>query len=57
MRKADYSLLAELIASELKTCREFNATAEIWRLEFLARNFATMASVDTFAFLKACGIE
>lgn len=58
MRKADYSLLAQLIAAELKTYRGLSSgPARVDSLERLARNFAKGASVDALAFLKACTVE
>lgn len=59
MRKADYALLAAIIACEIKSAEQ-NATSGIFRLETLARiaeNFASLASVNEAEFLKACGLE
>lgn len=59
MRKADYALLAAIIARETKRAEQ-NATSGIFRLETLARiaeNFAALASVNEAEFLKACGIK
>lgn len=61
MRKADYALLAQLI----KKYREHYDSSPITgprcettivALESLAHEFASSASVDKQAFLKACGI-
>ena len=59
MRKADYALLAAIIAREIKSADQ-NATSGIFRLETLARiaeSFAALASVNEAEFLKACGLE
>lgn len=59
MRKADYALLAAIIAREIKSAEQ-NATSGIFRLETIARiaeNFAVLANVNKSEFLKACGLE
>lgn len=59
MRKADYALLARLIANEVKSAEQ-DAQHGIFKLALLARiaeNFAAIASVNKHAFLKACGLE
>ena len=60
MRKIDYSILADVIALELKTYRPLAGSAASMRCdtaERIARNFANSASVNKAEFLKACGIE
>ena len=59
MRKADYALLARLIAEEV-ACALNNPTSGLFRLECLARiaeGFAAQASVNKAEFLKACGLK
>lgn len=59
MRKADYTLLASIIREEVDAYREPENEAQEMRLSTatdIARAFASHASVDKAAFLKACGI-
>lgn len=58
MRKQDYTLLAALIAAEIKTYQDLSSGApRLDTLTRLARQFADRASVNKTEFLKACGIE
>lgn len=73
MRKADYATLARLIRDQLATARDQKDAARQnlpgasaqWtrgdeletRATLLAREFASSASVDKAAFLKACGVD
>lgn len=53
MRKIDYSSLADILRAHiLGTDASAAMVAAI-----IARKFASRASVDAAAFLKACGIE
>lgn len=71
MRKADYSLLAELVRAEIEHARRdaavlgdnlasfrHAANARLATAQRIARQFvARHASVDGPTFLRACGIE
>lgn len=68
MRKADYSALADIIrkghaaalqlrAAALSESRRMFAEGQDESLQHLAQQFASRASVDRAAFLKACGME
>lgn len=60
MRKADYSLLAQLLRDYIAaaaTCGGDIGNMQLIVLKQIATRFANRASVDKAAFLKACGIE
>ena len=66
MRKADYTLLAQLIKIELTHAKRNDKTPSMPRgyfdgyataLHCVARDFADNACVNKTEFLKACGIE
>ena len=68
MRKADYAILAQLLAENIKPRMAIYAnpsTVEVARqtnrelllLTSIAHGFAHGASVEKSEFLKACGIE
>lgn len=66
MRKADYALLARLIADEVTHAKrnETNHTlgagyfdGYAYALHQIARDFADEASVNKPEFLKACGLK
>lgn len=70
MRKADYNILASVIREERAQARVVLANpdrslpddttyarATLTTSRDIAQRFASLASVDRVAFLKACGIE
>jgi 3-methyladenine DNA glycosylase Tag len=53
MRKIDYQALAEILREHIHG----TDTAAAMVARIIARKFASRASVDAAAFLKACGID
>jgi hypothetical protein len=61
MRKTDYATLARVINEQLRACLTLSdshaQSIAISKLRIVAMSFALNASVDSGAFLKACGID
>lgn len=57
MRKADYSLLAQIIESRIILLRSAENELQIAALADMMRKFAKLASVDAVMFLRQCGIQ
>jgi len=56
MRKADYSLLAQIIESRIILLRSAENELQIAALADMMRKFAKRAHVDEVLFLRQCGI-